>query len=491
MKGPHQPIQIVWFKRDFRLEDHEPLTLASRTGIDTLLLYLDEPSVWKDVHYSDRHRIFIEESLHALNIELSNRGKDPIHIFHADAKDAFVWLSQHFQIVQVFSHREHGLQVTFSRDIEMKKWFKTRGISWKESCSDGVQRGILNREFWEDQWHQYMEEPLCTLEWQNLQTVNLTPFNCPFVRNLNSIPPHNRQKGGRSTGLKYLQSFIKERGKNYNRHISRPLESRKSCSRLSPYLAWGNFSTREIIQQFNLLSTTTKRFDEFSKRLRWRCHIIQKFEMEPELEFRNQNSAFDQLKRDFRADYFEKWSAGMTGFPIIDACMRCLNETGYLNFRMRAMVLSFWSQALHQPWQQASWHLSQQFLDFEPGIHYPQIQMQAGVTGIHVIRIYNPIRNALRFDDMGLFVRQWVPELRNIPSTELLQEPWRLSPLEQMIYEVIPDIHYPSRMVDLDQQLRIAKEELYTIKKSNSAREQAYLIQKRHTLPNTTNKFRS
>ena len=105
--------------------------------------------------------------------------------------------------------------------------------------------------------------------------------------------------------------------------------------------------------------------------------FIQKFEMEEIMEFESVNKGFHTLKKKTNHSYIQAWQTGQTGFPIIDACMRCLNQTGYLNFRMRAMVVSFFTHNLWQPWQEAAPYLSQMFLDFEPGIHYPQLHLRA------------------------------------------------------------------------------------------------------------------
>lgn len=237
------------------------------------------------------------------------------------------------------------------------------------------------------------------------------------------------QKGGTTEGLRYLNSFLDHRHASYTYHISKPHYSRDSCSRLSPYIAWGNLSVRHVWQEakkHRSHSNNKKSIDQFTSRLRWQSHFIQKFESEYTMEFRSVNRAYHSLLKNHNEDKLIAWESGQTGIPIVDASMRCLRKTGYLNFRMRALVVSFATHLLWLPWQSIAKVLSRWFLDFEPGIHYPQLQMQAGETGINQIRIYNPIKNSYQHDSEAKFILKWIPELSTIP-TNLVHEPYLLT----------------------------------------------------------------
>ena len=287
-------------------------------------------------------------------------------------------------------------------------------------------------------------------------------------------------------GNKYLNSFLKDRYHGYSYHISKPLLSRKSCSRLSPYIAWGNLSTREVLQKaatFRLTCTDKKQIDSFVSRLTWQAHFIQKFEMEEIMEFESVNKGFHSLKKDVNENYIKAWKTGQTGFPLVDASMRCLNETGYLNFRMRAMVVSFFTHNLWQPWQEATQHLSQMFLDFEPGIHFPQLQMQAGETGINMLRIYNPIKNSLEHDPDGEFIKKWVPELANL-ETKFIHEPAKMTFLDQKFCDFEIGINYPKPIVNMERTRKFASDFLWNMKKNPMVKEESRRILKLHTMAN-------
>ena len=184
---------------------------------------------------------------------------------------------------------------------------------------------------------------------------------------------------------------------------------------------------------------------------------MQKLEDEPAIEHRNFSRAYDGLREgSFDQARFDAWAEGRTGYPMVDACMRALLLGGWVNFRMRAMLMSFASYHLWLHWRPTSVHLARHFLDFEPGIHFPQAQMQSGTTGINTLRIYSPAKQVLDHDPRGTFIRRYVPELEPVPD-EHLAEPHKMPPLLQKMIGVEIGRHYPGPIVDHATAYRLAR----------------------------------
>ena len=183
------------------------------------------------------------------------------------------------------------------------------------------------------------------------------------------------------------------------------------------------------------------------------------------------HSLYNGLREDdFNEKFFVAWKNGTTGFPFLDACMRSLKVNGWINFRMRAMLMSFASYHLWLHWKYTSDFLATLFIDYEPGIHYTQSQMQSGTTGINSIRIYNPIKQGKDHDPKGLFIKKWIPELSYIPQKDI-HTPW-LSEVKLK--------NYPLPLVDESTARKEAAKKIYKIRNSKKFKEQSKNIYLKH-----------
>lgn len=478
------PLNIVWFKRDLRIADHQPLAAAAAHG-SVLPLYIAEPELWAQPDVSARQWGFAAECLAEVQTALADIGQ-PLCVIIGEAVAVLNHIHQTHGIAALWSHEETGNGWTYARDLAVKAWALQNGISWHEARQTGVQRRISSRNGWAKAWDREMAKPV-TLPPAALQAVaGDWPTHIPSAKELDLAPdpcPH-RQTGGRAEALKTLDSFLNERGREYRYQMSSPVTAFDASSRLSPHLTWGTISMREVAQASWARMRDLKLSDahdtkswrasmiSFSGRQHWHCHFMQKLEDEPRIEFENLHRAYNGIRPDTAdAARLEAWSSGNTGFPFIDACMRALNSHGWINFRMRAMLMSFASYHLWLPWRESGLHLARKFVDYEPGIHWSQVQMQSGTTGINTMRIYNPVKQGHDQDPAGIFVRAFVPELNAVPDA-FLQEPW--------LWPNAVDLPYPAPIVDNAKAAKAARDALYVIRKSPTHKAAARKIVDKH-----------
>ncbi|MEM1289522.1 MAG: FAD-binding domain-containing protein [Pseudomonadota bacterium] len=467
-------VQLVWFKRDLRIADHAPLARAAECG-PVLPLIIVEPEYWQLPETSYRHYIFWRDSAR----ELIDSGL-PAAVRVGAVTDVFDQLHRDYGIDGIWSHEETGNRWTYERDKDVAAWCKKVGVTWTEVPQFGVFRGKVDRNRWAKRWEAFMAEPAHQAP-ERMRTVDAPsdPWPEPQALDLAHDGAVRLQPGGRTHGLDVLESFFRSgRGADYRRAMSSPLDGADACSRLSPYLAYGCLSMREVVQaayaerrivadtEPHARMITTQSLDSFIARLHWHCHFIQKLESEPEIEYRDLHPAFREARVDgFGHPHYEAFAAGMTGFPFIDACMRSLIATGWINFRMRAMLTAFASYHLWLDWRASGTRLAQLFTDYEPGIHWSQTQMQSGSTAINTPRIYNPVKQSHDQDPSGVFIRRWVPELCGL-SGRALHEPWTLSPSQAAEFGVELGKTYPERIIDHEKAARAARERLTALRRT-------------------------
>jgi deoxyribodipyrimidine photo-lyase len=479
---------VVWFKKDLRTVDHAPLQQAASHGVVTCVYFI-EPSIWRGPDAATQHYLFAIESLRQLKNDLAQLGLR-LHIRVGEAVPCLAQIAAEKPMTTLFSHEETGNGLTYARDRAVKRWCQSQGVTWREYRQFGVSRGRHDRDHWKEGWQKSMSAPLVPevtgATDSGLAHQPLTPPT-PAQLGLDPHDPPQRQRGGRLAATQTLQAFLHDRSQQYRGGISSPLSAPTACSRLSVYLTYGCLSMREVfqasrqhIQQLGAAESRQARgLQSFVSRLYWHCHFIQKLEDEPAIEWQNMHRGYNGLREsDWQQAHFEALKAGATGWPMVDACVVMLRETGWLNFRMRAMLVSVAAYPLWLDWRPVGHWLATQFLDYEPGIHWSQMQMQSGTTGINVPRIYNPIKQAQDHDPKGLFVRRWLPALQKVPDAWLF-EPWRMPPMLRQTHGLSAE-ELPNPPVDLTRATRQAKTELFERRKQPLVKAGKAAIVKKH-----------
>lgn len=488
---------LVWLKRDLRRRDHAPLAEAARAEV-ALAVYVLEPAWLASPECHPRQVAWVLAALAELRAALAARGL-PLLVRCGPLPEVFERLREGCGFTHLLSHEETGPGWTYDRDRAVARWCRARGVVWREFAQTGVVRRLRSRDGWAARWQQRMDAAEVALPagWRG---AVIEPDALPTLQALGlpaAVPP---TPAGERAGRAVLDEFLAARSRGYRRHLSSPLSAERGCSRLSEHLAFGTLSMRSVHQataaRIAALAADSAGDAEarghahdlrgFAGRLRWHCHFMQKLEDEPDIERRNFARAADGLRPGDGPDWdaaaqqrFAAWCEGRTGYPMVDACMRALLATGWINFRMRALLVSFAAYHLWLHWRPTGLHLARQLLDFEAGIHWSQMQMQSGTTGINALRIYSPTKQALDHDPEGVFIRRWVPELGGVPTAGLAA-PWRLPADMQQRAGCVIGRDYPAPLVDERTALHQAKDRLYALRATPAARAEAAAIQGRH-----------
>jgi len=471
---------IWWVKRDMRLTDNEALTAAIERHEQVVALFICEPSLYQAPDTSPIHVFAWWQGLSALQQNLRNLGSE-LYFGKGEAVEVFEHLYNKHGFDAIYSHEETGNAITYKRDKSVKQWCDDASVIWSEKSQNGVVRGCEDRDKRTEIAHSRLFEvepiaaPVDVQPW-SIDTDSMIGTQWPEYYDMTTHAIDQRiqfrriQQVSECRAQDELQHFLQNRVDGYARGISSPNSAFQTGSRLSAHLAWGTISARSVFYQSTLhaLEYQQSRSREaahyvrniraFQSRLHWRDHFTQRLESASHMEHQALNPAFEQIRYENSPELLQAWIDGNTGIPLIDACMRCLLSTGFLNFRMRAMLVTTACFGLRLSWRDLQYPLARVFYDYEPGIHFSQIQMQAGIVGINTMRVYSPHKQLLDQDPNCVFIKKWIPELNNFSSEEIANyNNQRLG-------------DYPSPIDDIATNSTTIKDQISQIKKSEEAK---------------------
>lgn len=478
---------LWWIKRDFRLADNDALCNALKQCDTVVALFIIEPELCTAEETSYLHFHAWQQAAQHLSAQLSALG-GKLLIRVGRAEKVLETLRCKHQLDAFFSHQETGSAVTFERDLKVQRWASKHKLPWFESHQNGVIRGLANRNQRQPIIRERLFEtaPLSIPAQIPCWPDKVASEAWPTFKAVAGQEPDPRiqitrlQTVTEPAAQQTLKAFLYNRGIRYSGGISSPNTAFIAGSRLSTHLAWGTISLRQVFHALEernreLVSEAApqcarwrKSLNAFQSRLHWHDHFIQRLESAPYMEVEAINPAYRDIRYGDHDQILQAWMSGYTGLPLIDACVRCLAATGFLNFRMRAMLVTTGCFGLAQSWQALQYPLARLFLDYEPGIHYSQVQMQAGVVGINTLRVYSPHKQLIDHDPEARFIKRWIPELRSFEAEVIAN------------YESCSLGDYPAPVVDINTTAKVIKDQIYAVRQSETGRSEAATVLEQH-----------
>jgi deoxyribodipyrimidine photo-lyase len=458
-----EKLTLVWLKKDLRTLDHAPLQDALKSPHKVLIIYCFEPFISYESDFNLQQWQFALGSLEDLiskNI--------PVHLFHDSITNVLTHLRAQFELMQIYAHQETGTLATYRRDIEVRDYCKKNGILFKEYSHHGIWRGLKTSEnwktIWSKYWHHYVTQMPLLMDIDHSKFKQLSPN---LINELNLLTPADIKtrfsfedrapttfKPGETAAQEKLKNYISDENNFKKKKVSG--NGKYSTLEISPYIAFGNISIRQV---YHVLSEAIAKaslpdkiyIEEIQNRLKWHCLTSQEFEMNGAIEFESIKNS--NLSNQSNREYLKAIKKGQTGYPFVDAILRALLTTGHISFRQRSLLMSFACHRLKLPWQEMARFLAKHFIDYNPGVHYVQCQMQAGTLPGTTLRIYDPIKQSKDKDPQGEFIKRWVPELQSLPK-EFIHEPWKYEAISTQITFKLGK-NYPKPIDNQNKPLRV------------------------------------
>ena len=441
-------MQIVWFRRDLRLNDNEIVSKACQDGKEVLPCFIIDPWFYQQPIAATRVK-FLFESIENLDTNLRKRGSK-LYLFEGESVGTIEQLTRSLLEIdkqpQLYFNKDVQIEYGINRDRSVLEFYARHNLQTYLGRNNFLQDSESYDSIWRD-YHDYQSQTLYSVPERintpqlnlNLPQLTVAELKQKYRRFLEA--ESYRYLGGEDNAKGTLNSFVSHRYQGYHWKISRPwLATLGATSHLSAHLDFGTISSRTVYQSIvamplyeataNSLPSQSKNnysLKTFLDRLRWHDKFNQRHYFHPELAFRNRYPEFDEWytsekPQGQKLELFYAWCEGRTGYPLVDASMRQLNQIGWMNFRMRAMCVTFLTINCGVSWHHGARYFMSKLVDGDIAINHWQWQAQAGVTNpiSKTFRIYNPTKNLQDKDPNLQFVRYYLRELKKYSMKDLL-----------------------------------------------------------------------
>jgi deoxyribodipyrimidine photo-lyase len=399
-----QQVAVFWFRRDLRLDDNLGLFRALESKFPVIPLFIFDEDILDNLHKKDARVGFIHESLSKINDELKEIESS---LLVKKGKTAAVWdsLIQEFDIQEVFFNKDYE-PYAIKRDLAICQLLETNHIksfSFKDQVifeemeitkADGLPYTVYTP--YKNKWLEKYKSMA------PVQEMDASILFSNFYKSNFSFPTLE-QIGFEESGIKVVPHNLKFVG---NYHETRDFPALDTTSYLSPHLRFGTVSIRKLV------NWAFHKNDVFLSELIWREFFMQILFSFPKVVSNNFKSSYDGIQWLNKEEDFKRWCSGTTGYPMVDAGMRQLNETGYMHNRVRMVVASFLCKHLLINWQWGEAYFAQKLLDYELSANVGNWQWAAG-TGCDAapyFRVFNPEIQLKKFDEKGIYIRKWIKE---------------------------------------------------------------------------------
>ena len=467
---------IFWIREDFRINNNPALSFATSNHENVIALYIYNNNEFDNKREAQKWWLF--KSLESIKTELA-KFKINLEILKGDELDIFSKLKKKDDVCiywnkiyepDVISKGKKIRDLFIKNEIEYK-YFKGNILNEFQEVTknDGTPFKVFT-PFWRTAEQIYLNQPP-----SKNYTVKKKTKAINFFKNsldLKNILPNKKWyekfdkywKVSENDSQKILKDLLENKIKYYG--TNRDIPSINGTSRLSPYLKFGQIHVNTVWKKCSELKSKGLGYRKYINELGWREFSHSLINYFPEFLKGNFRKEFDKFPWAKNEKFLKAWKKGMTGYPIVDAGMRELYETGWMHNRIRMVVGSFLVKHLRINWIEGEKHFRNCLLDFNKANNVAQWQWVAGcgADAAPYFRIFNPILQGEKFDKEGIYVKKWVPELNKVPA-KFIHKPWEMEIKYQEAIKTIIGKDYPQPIVIHEKARAAALDAFQSLKK--------------------------